>query len=553
MKKGIVFILASLLTATACISCGGETGNSTLSSDTSSSSTQNGDAAQSAVVSILTTNDTTYGDSEGIKTLEKETGVDLEFVYVGADTAKEKFNIMVQSDSLPDVILSTPAFVTTSEIYRLGKEGVFMPLNDLVDQYGNNLKKVYEEHPDYREATIAPDGNMYALPAYYYGLGQEVRSHLYIEKNFLENLNMDIPKSIDELYEFLKAVKEQDANGNGDPNDEIPIINWESDTTSSIRSSAIMSAFTKISVDEGRVIEDGQVVFAPITDDYREGLKFIAKLYAEGLFYSESFSIDRNTLWTIAETDPDVNVIAMSSGHHGNCLCNWDSRRWEDYEAIGALIGPDGEKGNLPQNPNMQLQLKMAFSSTCRNPEAAMKVCDYTASEEGMKLAFWGVEGYDWEQPSAGAVDVNGDPALYRPFSVEERPEGYVSGQLGHGWCTFQTPETFASEVGPGRELGQGDKFNSQYYEKLYGDDLLPADEFWPSIIYFDGEALDELALLETDIDNTVKLAETEFIMGVRDINSDEVWNDYLNELKNNGLDRYLQISQEQYDLNMNK
>ena len=34
---------------------------------------------------------------------------------------------------------------------------------------------------------------------------------------------MDYPTNVDELYEVLKAFKEQDANGNGDPNDEIPL------------------------------------------------------------------------------------------------------------------------------------------------------------------------------------------------------------------------------------------------------------------------------------------------------------------------------------------
>lgn len=501
-------------------------------------------------LTIMSLNDQTFEEREGIKLLQEITGVKLNFISVVRDTRQEKFQLMVSSNTLPDIIIEINQYADASEIYRLGKEGVLMPLNDLIEEYGQNILSVWDTDPKYREISTAPDGNIYALPNYFYGLSQEVRTSLFIETNFLKNLGMEMPTTLDEFYEFLKAVKENDANGNGVVDDEIPLMGWEVDVNGSALRSAIMGAFTKFSVGDNRVVNDGKVAFMPTTDEYREGLRYFRKLYEEGLFYSEAFSIDRNTIWTLAENDPDVNTLAVVPGLHGNAVCSAASMRWLDYEVIPPFKLEDGTYGRVPQNPGENIQLKVALSSNCANPEAAMKIFDYVATEDGMKLAFWGVEGYDYTAADPGAVDSNGDPAAYRPFTKEELGEDHLVGTISNNWNTYQTPYVYSTQFDP--ELGyqnQSQKFTSRYFENLYTPFLLDAKEYWPTTIYFDGDALEELALLQTDLKNAVKMAEAEFVMGVKSIDTD--WDAYLANLESYGLSRFLQISQEQYDLNM--
>ena len=43
-----------------------------------------------------------------------------------------------------------------------------------------------------------------------------------MRKDWLDRLSLEVPTTWDEWVEVFKAFKEQDANGNGDPNDEIP-------------------------------------------------------------------------------------------------------------------------------------------------------------------------------------------------------------------------------------------------------------------------------------------------------------------------------------------
>ena len=39
----------------------------------------------------------------------------------------------------------------------------------------------------------------------------------------LDHLGLDMPTTTDEFVEVLRAFKDNDANGNGNPNDEIPL------------------------------------------------------------------------------------------------------------------------------------------------------------------------------------------------------------------------------------------------------------------------------------------------------------------------------------------
>lgn len=67
---------------------------------------------------------------------------------------------------------------------------------------------------------------------------------VYLNKTWLDNLGLTYPETVEELYTVLKAFKEQDANGNGDPNDEIPI---SFDTSAGARLEHVLraaSAFT---------------------------------------------------------------------------------------------------------------------------------------------------------------------------------------------------------------------------------------------------------------------------------------------------------------------
>lgn len=161
------------------------------------------------------------------KWYEEQTNVQVEWVIVPAgDEGLQKLNLMLSSGDLPDVIMGfyniTPALM---QVY--GQQGIFLPLNDLIEQYGSNVKNAFERYPLAKEVATATDGKIYGLPEINDCFHCSVSQKLWIYKPWLDKLGLQMPTTTEELYTVLKAFKEKDPNGNGQA-DEIPL---SSDTT----------------------------------------------------------------------------------------------------------------------------------------------------------------------------------------------------------------------------------------------------------------------------------------------------------------------------------
>src|SRR5690606_24602348 len=107
-------------------------------------------------------------------------------------------------------------------------QGVFIPLNDLIDQYAPNLKKLLDENPDIRAGMTMPDGNIYGMPTIYDANFPSVLvgSKLWYNEDWLAEIGMEEPQTVDEFYDYLVAVKNTDLNGNGQQ-DEIPLGSYQ--------------------------------------------------------------------------------------------------------------------------------------------------------------------------------------------------------------------------------------------------------------------------------------------------------------------------------------
>src|SRR5699024_2406165 len=103
-----------------------------------------------------------FETNEFTKWYEEKTNVHVEFEVVPESNVEERLNLALSSGDYPDVILEMGVTPTQQMIY--GKQGVFLALNDLIEEYGEETKKMFETLPEIEEAITAPDGNIYALP-----------------------------------------------------------------------------------------------------------------------------------------------------------------------------------------------------------------------------------------------------------------------------------------------------------------------------------------------------------------------------------------------------
>lgn len=219
--------------------------------------------------------------------LEEQTGISVEVQSYAYEIAQEKYALALSSGDYADCIGGW--CLSAKDVLNYGVDmGVFVPLEDYFEQYCPRISEILELE-GVRETMTAPDGHIYSIP--YVIEAPEVDFNPYINKKWLENVGMEMPTTTEELREVLRAFKEQDANGNGDPNDEIPL----SGSPDNLHL-GYLAGYFGCSIDNNGFTMDGdQLVFGAASEAYKKGMEYLASLYAEGLIDPELFTQDSAT------------------------------------------------------------------------------------------------------------------------------------------------------------------------------------------------------------------------------------------------------------------
>ena len=144
-------------------------------------------------------------ENEFTQFIEDKFDVTLKWDLAPTDALQDRRQLLLASGDYPEVFLHGK--FTTSDLQTYGKQGVFLPLQDLIKEYGPNLTKIMEEKPYFKEAITAPDGNIYALPIFNECYHCTYAQKYWINTEWLDNLGLKMPTTTDELYTVLKAFK----------------------------------------------------------------------------------------------------------------------------------------------------------------------------------------------------------------------------------------------------------------------------------------------------------------------------------------------------------
>lgn len=200
-----------------------------------------------------------------------------------------------------------------------------------------NINKAIERTGvDYPRQIQSPDGNIYGVASYNQSYGNEYPHKLWLYEPWLKALGKEAPTTTDEFYELLRLVTTTDLNGNGKA-DEIGLLG-------SIGSrkgyrNFLMNAFAYAGDDQYRTVNDGTVSVSYTSDQWKEGLKYIAKLFSENLILRESLTISDEQFNTLINSEePTVfSMVCMAP-----TAIAAGSQRSTEYVAVDTLTGPEG-------------------------------------------------------------------------------------------------------------------------------------------------------------------------------------------------------------------
>ena len=246
---------------------------------------------------------------------------------------------------------------------------------------------------------------------------------MWVNEVWMKNLGITPPTTPDEFYDMLVRFKNEDANGNGDPNDEVPLSNCtEATGSSSYMAGYLMNAFTYSNPRTKYLyVKDGSAAVSYNQEGWREGLRYLNKLYAEGLMDPESYIQDRTTMK--ARNDSGEHpIFGAVPAQHTTVITNGNlDDRWKEYIALPPLTGPDGLCITTNTSLSNYDNFRTMISGSSKNPELAFRFCDglFSSQEIGLLHGF-GEENVRWHYAKEGELGKDGQQALYSNVTEDD-------------------------------------------------------------------------------------------------------------------------------------
>lgn len=478
-----------------------------------------------------------------VKEIEEKSNIKLQIISTPLSDALQKRNLMLASGDYPDLILTDwPTVFTKSDIMQYGvKEGVLLPITDYIDKYGNNMKRIFEYNPSYRDRCVAPDGEIYGFARFSECYHCSAYPKIYLRQDWMDKLGLKMPETTEELREVLRAFVNDDPNGNG-KKDEIGMLG--ATTWNTMVEYALMGmSFQTVKPDFWLSLgADGKSVeFSPSTDAYREGLRYIKSLYDEGLIDGASFTQKEDQLAQTVRTEPHV-VGMYVCDHAGMGYDNNDPVEAENYQILIPVAGPDGFR-RQGQNANEgEVQgFHAVITDVCKYPEAAFRLIDEFFYDDDYNMERkYGERGLGWDYCPEGTKNVFGGDARYIVNSLTEDQ----NAEIGKGTMM----------VGPQADLAPfrlsmlpevDDIYQPGNYEQRITLDTQKVEQYIPKerldyTVFIPLDMADDYAEIQTNLNSFVRMATVQFITGERDIETG--WDQYLSELDSYRVDRYIEI-----------
>ena len=472
-------------------------------------------------------------DALFFQVMEDRTGVAIDFISPTYDATGTQYNLLLASGDYPDIMYETNVVSGESNVattypggYDAGiTDGIFIALNDLVDQYAPNYKAYLESNDLLKNAAYTKAGNLFGFIAFYtkeqtHEIGPAIR------QDWLDELGLDAPVTVEDWVETLVAFQSIDGI-------KEPMIM----TSSGFLSDNALNTPYKAS--KGLIVEEGTVKYGPCESSYREYLRLLNEMYEKGCFTSDFLTLT-------SDMPPQADLIYGGSG-----IVEVMRSRISSEIEIGKESDPDYDLTPLPY-PVLNEGDPVDFweytsqlaggtgkdavvTSNCENPELAVRWLDYFYSEEGVILTNYGVEDetfyYDENgQPMLNDMIVNYDKGMNTALNI------YC---LGEGPMVTDFDRVLNSLSDLGQEA-------SKLWNTVSNSDVSVIT--YPTTISLNASESSSISAFYSDIRTYVAENTARFITGEYNLDAD--FDRFVNALVEMGSERVVEVYQQAYDRN---
>ncbi|MEG0284909.1 MAG: extracellular solute-binding protein [Vagococcus sp.] len=476
-----------------------------------------------------------WADLPVFKDYAEKTNMEFKFITPPSDDFGTKLNLAFASGDLPDVLFGTgPDTLTPAMEMDYGEQGLLVPLEDLIDENMPNFKKLMDEDPTIKKSITTPDGHIYSLPWLARArTASWPKGPMWYRGDWLDAVGQkELPQTTDEFYDLLVKYRDEDPNGNG-KKDEIPLTDTKMEHTSTY----LMGAFGM----KARGIQeiDGKVEYTPVTDNYKEYVTFMNKLYSEKLLDQEVYSQSGEQKTAKGQN----NQLGVFQDWYSFFTTGKSPEEAVKDPMFQPLTSPVSEKAVIPGSPRMQ-RATFAITNKAASPEALLRWVDYFYSEEGAFYLNKGPEGEFWKWETN---DKGEKVRVVAKDSDKDNPEEgrkYISPAYGMPVPTvdYDPQGEYIIYKNANEPL---DTTFDDFIAKETKDKIDPAAEVPFPLLYLTKEETDKTRDIGTDMKTYVEQMEAKFITGVEPISN---WDKYVKTLEGMGVEEYVKVYQGAYD-----
>ncbi len=327
-----------------------------------------------------------YADMDWYGVEQEKTGVKIQYIHPSAGNETSQFNLLMASGELPDIVKFNWLKFSGGPQKAINDEVIYS-LNDIIDKYAPNFKKQLEADADLARHLKTDEGEYYTFPMIRTDESLIVFVGLMLRGDWLDDLDMEVPETIDDWEVMLKAFK--DVKGA-----DAPFTDFSG---GNIDYGAFSGAF---GVTNGFYLEDGTVKYGPIEPGYKEYIETMIRWYKEGLIDPDIATVTRTIARTKMLKGNSGAMMGYLGGDMGTMLSGAKAVGDDKFTLVG-VAPPVKNKGDVAKFGHREFKVSdpqgVAISTNCENVGVAARFIDWAYSEEGMMFYNFGTEGVSYE------------------------------------------------------------------------------------------------------------------------------------------------------------
>lgn len=493
-----------------------------------------------------------YPGLVGLLKIQDMANVNIDWTVVcgNGDEIQAQYLAMLASGNYPDIIQWQHNNSYVGGVSQLYADGIIIELNDVIDKYMPNYKKLLEDNPQVAKTLMDEEGR-YLYFTVINPLNSDLEKvavtwwGLMMRQDWLDNVGAEAPVTMDDWYEVLTLFKEGDPNGNGEM-DEVPF------DAGSAGHLLFMPAF---GIQNGVYIdpETGKVGYGQYSPNFKAYLETMNKWYAEGLI--QNIFADE----TGAPADSaDPNIYADLAGSWKGLSNYWEQRLPQvkeknpnaDFVAVQWPQMADGTFYADRYGMGYGDRYSAVISVDCKNVEAAARLIDQMYTEEGTNCTTWGtIEGDpinpEWTH-GHGTYTVDENGVKHETEWANQMTENFYDGAFANKYRYAMSHVSFP-------RWGAADYLAATREERYVNSAKMWAQASnaleYPNAIVLSTDAQKAVAQIE-EMGTYITEMTYKFITGAEPLTN---FDNYLEQLEKMGIKELIALYQEAYDNFMNR